>query len=260
MIAAVMPPRTSRRPDAESIRRDGPQAVYHQVAERLAEEIRGVHQPGDRIPPEPELAARYAVNRHTLRHAVDLLESQGLVERRRGLGTYVLDPPLPYPLHSQARFSDNLAAAGRGRESRLLQAACEPVPAEVGAALRLDPGNTAWRLETLRAVEGRPVTLITHWLPLKPFPELAAAYRGGSLHDLLARRYGVATRRRTTAIAAQIADPADARLLRMAPNHPVLRLRTLNVDAATAAPVELALSRIRADRLELVVDHPEEGP
>lgn len=254
MIDRAMPRPPSRGLD-QPIERDGPRAIYLQVAERLAAEVRQRHQPGERIPPEPELAARFGVNRHTLRHAVDLLEVQGVLERRRGLGTYVLDPPVSYPLHAQARFSDNLAAAGRGSSARLIGAACEPAPADAAAALALRAGNTVWRLTTLREVDGAPMSLIDHWLPVERFAGLAAAYRGGSLHALLRRDYGVEPQRRSTAVAAALPLAAAARLLRMAPTHPVLRLRTLNIDAATGRPIEYAVSSIRADRLELHIDH-----
>lgn len=252
-----MPETASSRPD-QPIDREGPRAIYQQVAERLAAAVRSRHVPGDRLPPEPELAARYAINRHTLRHAIDLLEIQGVIERRRGLGTFVLDPPVAYPLHAQARFSDNLAAAGRASTGQLVAAACEPAPLEVAAALRLREGNTVWRLTTLREVDGVPTSLIDHWLPLAPFPSLASEYQGGSLHALLMRRYGVRPRRHSTAVSATLPLAAVARRLRMAPGHPVLRLRTLNIDAATDRPFEFAVCCIRADRIELAIEH--EGP
>ncbi len=248
-------PGTASRPLDDAIERDGPRAIYLQVAERLAAEVRHRYAPGDRLPPEPELAERFGVNRHTLRHAIDLLEVDGVLERRRGLGTFVLDPPLAYPLHAQARFSDNLAAAGRASSARLLGAQCEPAAREVAQALGLAEGNTVWRLTTLREVEAAPISLIEHYLPLAPFPGLAAAYQGGSLHALLASRYGVVPVRRSTAIAATLPLAAVARHLRMAPHHPVLRLRTINADTATGRPFEYAVSSLRADRLELLIDH-----
>lgn len=244
----------SARADAD-IDRDGPRAIYLQVAERLATEVRAAHLPGDRLPPEPELAARFGINRHTLRHAIDLLEVQGVLERRRGLGTYVLERPVAYPLHAQARFSNNLAAAGRGSNARLIAASCEPAPADAAAALALRPGNTVWRLTTLRTVEELPMSLIDHWLPVDGFAGLAAAYQGGSLHALLRTAYQVELRRQSTDVSATLPLAAVARLLRMDAAHPVLRLRTLNVDRTTGRAVEYAVSSIRADRLELHIDH-----
>lgn len=239
----------------DCIDRNGPRAIYLQVAERIATDIRERSMPGDRLAPEPELAARFAVNRHTLRHAIDLLELQGVLERRRGIGTFVLEQPLAYPLHRQARFSDNLAAAGRASHARLLSAACEPAPEEVATALGLRRGNTVWRLTTLREVENAPVSLIEHWLPLQPFPGLAAEYRGGSLHALLTRLFAVRPVRRSTAISAALPLSATARHLRLSPTQPVLRLRTINDDGATGRPFEYAVSSIRADRIELLIEH-----
>ncbi|MCS6969581.1 MAG: phosphonate metabolism transcriptional regulator PhnF [Planctomycetota bacterium] len=231
-----------------------PRAVYAQIAERLSAELRALPA-GTRLPPEHRLAARFGVNRHTLRHAVDVLEQQGLVERRRGLGTFVLEAPLAYPLHAQARFTDNLAAAGRARSSRLLEAAVMPASAEVAQALRVDAESEVWRLLTLRQVDEAPMSVIEHWLPLARFPALASVYRGGSLHALLANRYGARPRRRRTAISAQLPLPTIARLLRCGPRQPVLRLRTLNVHADDGKPIEYAISWIRADRIELLVEH-----
>ncbi len=244
--------------DSAAINRDGPRMLYVQIAETLASEVQDRYQPGDRLPTEYELTRRFGVNRHTLRHAVDLLVARGLLVRRQGLGTFVLAPLVAYPLHSQARFSDNLAAAGHSRESTRLSVAAEPAPAEVAAALRLQVGNTAWRLETLRAVDGRPTTIITHWLPLELFPDLAGTYQGGSLHSLLRTRYGVQPRRASTMVGAQPADPVDARLLELDAGAPVLRLRTLNVDDDRGVPIEYSIGRIRADRFELLIDHAED--
>jgi len=106
-----------------AIDRDGPRALYLQVAERIASACRERYRAGERIPAESELMTAFGVARHTLRHAIDVLEQRGVLERRRGLGTFVLPAPLPYPLHAQARFSETIAAQGRARESRLMAAA-----------------------------------------------------------------------------------------------------------------------------------------
>lgn len=227
---------------------------YASIAEQLRADIRAL-APGARLPNEHELAARFGVNRHTLRHAIDVLEREGALERRRGLGTFVLAAPLAYPLHTQARFTDNLAAAGRPRSSRLLAAESRSAPAEVAQALKLEPGAPVWWLHTLRSVDGAPTSVIEHWLPLAPLPALASHYRGGSLHALLGQRYGLRPRRRRTLVGAQLPSPATARLLLASPRLPLLRLRTLNVAADSRQPLEYAVSWIRADRIELVIEH-----
>ena len=153
------------------IERDGKRAVYSQISERIAKDISTRYRPGERLPSEHELAARFAVNRHTVRHAIDGLVAAGLIERRRGLGTFVLDGPIAYPLHAQARFTENVEALGRAHDSRVIHTAT--IPAEEGVANRLGvkPGHTVFWLKTMRMVENRPFTIISHFLPAERFPQ-----------------------------------------------------------------------------------------
>ena len=239
------------------IDRYGPRPLYEQVAEAIAADIAAHRRPGGRLPAEADLAARFAVNRHTLRHAVDHLVARGWIERRRGIGTFVCDRPLEYPLHSQTRFSETLDSLGKGNRhrTRLLHLAPRPADAEVAEALALRAGDTAWRLDTLREIDARPATVITHWLPLDRLPELGLRYRGGSLHACLRTAYGLQPRRAWTRVAAQLPDAEEAALL-LAPRHlPLLRLRTLNRDAGSGAAIEYSLARTRSDRLELRIEH-----
>ena len=71
-----------------------PVPLYHQLAERLLTGIRtGAYPTGCRLPSEPELARVYGIGRPTVRQATDVLVRRRIVERRRGSGTFVVDPP-----------------------------------------------------------------------------------------------------------------------------------------------------------------------
>ncbi len=181
--------------------------------------------------------------------------AEGWVERRRGLGTFVVERPLAYLLHREARFSESLAGMGRGHDSCVLRKGTAAAAAVVAERLGLEPGATVFRIDTARSVDGRPMSLITHWLPCVPLPDLARAYTGGSLHGLLQERYGLALRRAQTVVAAVLPSAEDARLLRITRRQPVLRLSTVNVDADRGTSLEYAVSRCRADRMELTIDH-----
>jgi GntR family phosphonate transport system transcriptional regulator len=239
------------------IDRWGPRPVYEQVAEAIAGEISSHLRPGERLPAEDALAARFAVNRHTLRHAVDHLVARGWLERRRGLGTFVCDRPLDYPLHSQTRFSETIDAIGQGHShgTRMVRLATQAADVEVAGVLGLRPGNTVWRIDTLREIDARPATVITHWLPLEPLPELGLRYRGGSLHACLRESYGFAPRRSWTRVAAQLPTAEEAALLLAPRQLPLLRLRTLNRDGEAGIALEYAVARTRSDRLELRIEH-----
>ncbi|MDO9527337.1 MAG: GntR family transcriptional regulator, partial [Gemmobacter sp.] len=89
-------------------------ALWKTIADTLAAEIgRGHYAPGDRLPSEAALAARFGVNRHTVRHALGGLADQGLVHARRGAGVFVQGKPAEYALGRRVRFHQNVLASGR---------------------------------------------------------------------------------------------------------------------------------------------------
>jgi GntR family phosphonate transport system transcriptional regulator len=227
--------------------------LYRQISEKLAREVREHHAPGSQLPPEPVLAERFAVNRHTLRHAIDELIDTGLLERRRGRGVFVLDGVLNYSIHKHTRFTKSLEAAGNATESAVLRK--QVIPARDGVARRLALAESAavlW-VETLRKVNDRPFSVISHFMPAALAEPVRANYEGGSLHDFIATHLGLKLERQYSLITAQLPQGDDATLLGIARHQPVLRIKSLNSDVATRRPVEYALSRLRGDRVELEV-------
>ena len=123
--------------------RDTGVAIWAQIARALRAETETALDEGDWLPAEPELAARFGVNRHTLRRAVDDLIADGLVERVHGRGTRVLARGLIYGIGRNTRFTERLAASGRTAQVILLER--DEIAAEGGVARRL------------RIAEGTPV-------------------------------------------------------------------------------------------------------
>jgi GntR family phosphonate transport system transcriptional regulator len=80
-----------------------------------------------------------------------------------------------------------------------------------------------------------------------------ADYEGGSLHDFIADRLGIALERQYSLIATLLAQGNDATLLGIPRHQPILRIKSVNADALTQRPVEYAVGRLRGDRVELEV-------
>lgn len=226
------------------------EALYSQIGRLLREEIVSFHSPGSLLPSEQALAERFAVNRHTIRHAVDELVAAGLLERRHGKGTYVLDAPIDYAM-GHTRFTETLEALGKTTQARVLRRLVIPARGGVAQRLALAENDMVIWLETLRVVEDRPFCVISHFLPQRGCEAVYENYAGGSLHEFLARRLGIAVRRTDSVISARLPQGDDARLLAMPQTQPVLRVKSVNVDVATGAPVEYSLTRFRADRVQL---------
>jgi GntR family transcriptional regulator, phosphonate transport system regulatory protein len=227
------------------------EARYRQIAMELERELAATGKAGTALPPEPELAARFGVNRHTLRRAVDELVNVGLVERRHGRGVFILRNPIAYPIGSTTRFTSTVACLGHTADSRLVRKQLIPAQGGVAKRLGLQTGDPVVWIETVRLADSVPLVLIGHFLPATRFPGLLEAYDGGSLHGLLLANYGTQLARQESLVTAALPLGDDAELLSMPRNRPVLRVKTINRIVDDGTPGEYALSRFRADRVQL---------
>lgn len=222
--------------------------LYLELAQVLRGELRH-YRIGDFLPGEMQLARRFAVNRHTLRRAVDELINEGRLLRRQGKGTQVLQRPLVYPLQADSAYSDALAALGVRTEARLLARRQLSASAEEARHLQLAEGAALIELSTLRLLDGEPVSLIRHRY-CASHAELLADYQGGSLRRYLGER-GLPLTRRFSLIGARLADRDEAAQLLMPLRMPLLSVFTLS--DASGRPLEIALSASRSDRFQYQV-------
>jgi GntR family phosphonate transport system transcriptional regulator len=137
---------------------------YLQIVQAIEKEVRTHYRPGTQLPPESVLAERFLVNRHTLRRAIDELVSAGVVERRRGLGVFVLDGPHSYGIHKHTRFTRTLEGAGATTESIVLRKLVIPARDGVARRLELAEGAQVIWVESLRKANDRPFSIISHFI------------------------------------------------------------------------------------------------
>jgi GntR family phosphonate transport system transcriptional regulator len=102
----------------------------------------------------------------------------------------------------------------------------------------------------LRIADGFPFCVISHFLPVTPYSAVLSEYQDGSLHELLTRNCGV-LRRTESLVTAVLPQGDDAKLLGITQSRPVLRVKSLNVLDRDGTPVEYAITRFRADRIQL---------
>lgn len=236
-----------------ALQRTGSEALYRQIARRLQEDVTSYLTPGACLPSENELAARFGVNRHTVRRAIDELIAAGLLKRHHGKGTFVLERPIDYVLNQGTRFTETIESLGMTASSRILRKLVIPARGGVARRLRLAINDPVIWIESLRLAAGRPLCVISHFVPQQAFPDLLNEYCTGSLHEHLAARYNVNLQRAESLITAVLPQGDDALLLAMPQNQPVLRVKSVNVSAHDGTQLEYALTRFRADRLQLRV-------
>jgi GntR family phosphonate transport system transcriptional regulator len=117
--------------------------------------------------------------------------------------------------------------------------------------LQLAQNDKVIWIESLRSAEDKPICIISHYLPLTQFPGLHDKYTGGSLHEFIKNHYGIALRRQESMVTAEMPQGDDAALLGMPMNRPLLRVKSINVRDTDGTPLEYALTRFRADRIQL---------
>ncbi|AIU71577.1 MULTISPECIES: phosphonate metabolism transcriptional regulator PhnF [Hafnia] len=228
---------------------------YQEIAALLEQDLRQHYQCGDYLPAEHQLAERYEVNRHTLRRAIDELVVRGWVQRRQGVGVLVLMRPFDYPLHAQARFSQNLLEQGSHPTSERLISVLRPTVSHIADALGMEEGQQVIHLRTLRRVNGVPVCVIDHFLPDLSWWGTLQNFTSGSLHGYIQQHLGRELSRTQTRISARRAQAKESRLLEIATHAPLMCVRTLNHCEGQSQPAEYSVSLTRADMIELTMEH-----
>ena len=218
------------------------------VADAVAD---GRLTPGERLPPERELAGRFAVSRMTVRHALASLQRRGLVARHvgRGGGTFVSEPKLE--LAGLAALSDQLRALGLEAGARVLSARELPAAPDVARALELRPGAPVYELVRVRLADGAPVALERGAYPTDAFPGLLEQPLDGSLYELFRRRYDDVPVRAVERLEGAVAGRDEADALGVAPGDPLLRVERVAYGRA-GRPLELGRDLFRADRTRVV--------
>ncbi len=229
-------------------------ALWRQIADQIRFAI-GTGEFVEKLPPEMALAARFGVNRHTVRGAIAALVQEGVLRAEQGRGTFIEERKrFAYPIGTRTRFSEGLKDQARDRRGILLSHSIGPADAATTEALDLAHGSAVLRLETLSEADGRPVSRATSYFDLVRFDGLEHAYaRTGSVTTAL-REFGVEDYfRHSTLISARHAQASDLADLRLSPGAIVLVTTYVNVDQQ-AAPIQYSETRFAADLVELSVN------
>jgi GntR family phosphonate transport system transcriptional regulator len=147
--------------------------VYIQIAEELRQNINdGSYKAGDKLPTESQLSVRFGVNRHTIRRAISLLKSEGLLRVDQGRGTFVANALIRYPIGKRVRYNEALNAQGREASYKLVRSLEIPAESAVAEALEIKVGTPVALMERLGLADGQPISVATSYFPLSLFPDI----------------------------------------------------------------------------------------
>ena len=231
-----------------------PRAVpaYQRIQSVIRKRIdSGELQPGDPVPSERDLAKIHHVSLMTARHALAFLEREGLVERRRGIGTFVAPPKIHF--NKLMSYTEQMAARTLTAGAKVLFAKVVDNENEAAARLSLPPHSGIITLERLRHSSGEPFALETCYLEAAEFPGLLdSPIARESLFGILERDYKVELGYADEEVDATAADPRIAELLAIPRREPLLRIRQV-IYSTKGKAIMYVLGFYRSDRHNLVI-------
>jgi GntR family transcriptional regulator len=211
----------------------------------------GELKPGDVVTSERELARVHDVSLMTARQALVSLEREGVVERRRGVGTFVAAPKIHF--NKLMSYTEQMGSRRLTAESKILFAKVIDNEQEATARLSLSPKSRVLKLERLRQVAGEPFALETCYLSAAQFSGLLSAQlQIGSLFSTLERDYGVELGYSDEEVDATTADTSMAELLGVPKREPLLRIRQV-IYSTKGVVLLYVLGLYRSDRHNLLI-------
>ena len=226
--------------------------AYQRIQSAIRKRIdSGQLQPGDAVASERDLAKIHQVSLMTARHALASLEHDGIVERRRGIGTFVAAPKIHF--NKLMSYTEQMASRSLTAASKILFAKIMDNEPEVAARLSLPPTGSVIKLERLRHTAGEPFALETCHLSAAEFPGLLDTPVGReSLFGILERNYKVVRGYADEEVDATAADPRIAELLGVPRRDPLLRIRQV-IYSTKGKAIMYVLGFYRSDRHNLVI-------
>jgi GntR family transcriptional regulator len=251
-------------PRALVLDRGSPIPLYYQVKQHISAQIAtGLLVPGQQLPGEHELCRLYDVSRTVIRQALNELGYEGLIDKRRGKGTFVAKTKVPEGLMSGLTgLADDVAQRGQTLESKVLTLREEPATASVAARLNLQPGEPVVAVERQRFVDGQPWVLTVAYVPAQLAPGLVNYDLSGteSLYRVIREEYRLPIISSTRRVEAAVADEREAPLLGIRSGDPVIVLHSLSFTTGMR-PLEYFVAHHRGDQsaFEVVLAAGDDG-
>ena len=203
-------------------------------------------RPGEVIPSEVEIAASFEVSRMTARQAVLNLMREGLVDRRRGAGTFIADNPLQRREGVLLSFTEDMKRRGLRPSSELISARKEIATAPDLKMLNLKDPSTVIVIKRLRLADETPLALERVVLTTKCQKVLEEDLISGSLHDAL-RKNGIQPTLASGWLKARLATTQEANRLDLPTKSPLL-VETRVIEDQFGIPIEHTETAYAANR------------
>src|SRR5499433_963212 len=227
--------------------------LYARVETVLASEFAdGDLKVGDQLPTEDSLIGRFGVSRITVRRAIQNLVGRGLVEIRRGKGTFVAAPKITQELRELSGFVEDMHALGRKPTARVIGKEFVAADATVATQLALTKGERVVRIRRVRLADGIPLSFDETFLPLEIGKKVIANnLKVEPIFSLLERKYDVPLIEAEYKLDAVPAGIEVAAALKVKRQAPILRIERTSYSTG-GRPVDYETLHYRGDLVQFV--------
>jgi GntR family transcriptional regulator len=228
--------------------------LHARISELLVDLIQGNDlTPGEQLPAERELAQMLGVSLAPVRQAILEVVSKGLLERRRGRGTFVRGPELDVKISILHSITQGIRAEHVEVETRVLRQQQVPMPREAARALAVRE-RTAFLLERVAIVGREPVALLQAYLSVRTYPKLIdSSFAHRSVYETLQEQYGTVVTKADNFIELARSTSAESGKLGIAVGEPLLKVEG-TAFAQTGQPVEYFRVLYRSERVRFHVE------
>ncbi|KRL13975.1 GntR family transcriptional regulator [Schleiferilactobacillus perolens] len=222
--------------------------AYHRVYSQLTAQIKAGQYPDYRLPDERSLTDQFGVSRSTIKRALGILVSRGIVFQKQGAGTFVnplyfKSKPLFNYTGDNIGITDSLVQDGQQQSIQVLHFHVQKAKDEIAQSLFLQPNDFVYRIERLRLVDGQPFMIEIGYLPIRLVPDLNEEVIQDSLYTYLEKEQHLQVTKSFLNISTEPSTASDQKLLQLKPNEPVGVMEGIFfTDSGT--PIEFSRMRI----------------
>jgi GntR family transcriptional regulator len=230
---------------------------YIQISNWLMEMIQiGRYAIHDKLPSESKLSQVFRVNRNTVRQAISDLVAKGLIQKKNGVGSFVISrpfQPVKYTLQHISSFTDDMIRMGIVPQTKLIHKSVIEAPPEVAEKMMLGREKLVILTERLRLGDRIPLVIERSYLPHKEYKDILKMRLTGSLYHLLTKKFHVNLHRSIQTFRAITLSVRDAKLLDLPPRSPGIFLESIIYDSKNI-PVEVLHAFHRGDKYVFEVE------
>lgn len=235
--------------------------IYQQLNDRLRLALGDKYQQGDKFLSEREISDIFSVSRATANKALASLVSEGILEFRRGIGTFVRRDLINYDVRSLVSFTEKALAAGKEPKTRVHEFAkvsVNDVDSKITTALGQSNDGELWEMRRLRMADKIPVILEHRYIAVTHCAALTKAQASGSLYEVFCATNSLAISGADEIIRAVSLSAAEAKKLEVPSKSPAIEVTAVGfLDDEERSPLWWERTLYRGDQYEF---HSRLGP